>query len=79
MVHPFVGKIEYTPSFIADKEEVDTLIPIAISELFSLSVQTKELTIGDEKLEVPYFPLNNEVLWGATAMIINEFKELVNN
>jgi hypothetical protein len=29
------------------------------------------------KLETPYFDLEGEVLWGATAMILSELKELM--
>ena len=34
---------------------------------------------GKEKLYInaPYFELNNQTVWGATALVLSEFKELI--
>ena len=42
----------------------------------SLQVTKMEFAKG-VKTKVPYFNLNGEVVWGATAMILNEFREML--
>lgn len=88
MVNPFVGYVEETPSFEIDPVEVQRLIQTPISFFLEKNnVLNKEIEIIRRsgrmsevvKLETPYFDLEGEVLWGATAMILSELKELLHN
>ena len=31
----------------------------------------------DQKVEIPFFDLHNEMVWGATSMILSEFKSIL--
>mgnify|MGYP001364014992 FL=1 len=82
LIHPFVGYLDLEPSFKADKREVKKIIEVNIEDLFSDEIiKSKKMTFnrkaGDLTLEVPYLDLNNEVVWGATSVILNEFRKML--
>jgi 8-oxo-dGTP pyrophosphatase MutT (NUDIX family) len=80
LVTPFLGYIISIPSF-KKNHEVEELITISVKNLLSdSSISTTTLSTSYAKnIEVPCFVLNNYVVWGATAMILNEIKELLKN
>ncbi len=80
LVTPFLGYIEHKPEFIKNYE-VEELIEVSIKDLLDdTSVSTTTLSTSYAKdIEVPCFVLNNYVVWGATAMMLNEIKELLKN
>ena len=78
MIHPFVGyssnKLEPTP----DPSEVEAIFSVNISDLLNETNQTIEKrNIRGYDVEVPYFKLNNYEVWGATSMILSEFRDLI--
>lgn len=80
IVTPFLGYIIDTPSFIKN-HEVEELITISLKDLLcDTSISTTTLSTSYAKnIEVPCFLLNDYVVWGATAMMLNEIKELIKN
>ena len=74
-VMPVVGYIPYRPDYIPDPEEVSRVIEGRTDDLISENNRkVKELLIqGKHKIVAPYFDIRNEIVWGATAMILNEF------
>lgn len=80
LIHPFVGFATETPQF-KKNYEVDTLIELSIEELlYQLPIITLKIKTSDNTtLKTPGFMYNNHKIWGATAMILNEFKELLKN
>ena len=38
----------------------------------------KQIIINNKITEIPYFNLRNKEVWGATAMILSEFKKYWN-
>jgi hypothetical protein len=41
-------------------------------------IEREGIVSGDGyKLKTPYFNVEGEIIWGATAMILNEFKKLI--
>ena len=77
MVHPFIAVIDHEPSFNPDKNEVDYLIEVSLSELVTASaVKKQNMLIRNTELQVPYFDVRHEIIWGATAMILSEFLQL---
>ena len=80
LVTPFLGYLKNTPSF-KKNHEVEELITISVEDLLNdLSISTTNVTTSYAgKIEVPCFVLNNYIVWGATAMILNEIKELLKN
>lgn len=77
-VHPFVGYLGKTPSFTINYE-VESLIEVLVSDLIDDSfLSTKNLTTSYMKnIDVPCFKLNGYIVWGATAMILSEIKDLI--
>ena len=78
MIHPFIGyssnKLEPTP----DPSEVEAIFSVNISDLLNETNQTIEKrNIRGYDVEVPYFKLNNYEVWGATSMILSEFRDLI--
>ena len=78
-VHPFIGISKTTPNFIKQDEEVEALIEISLKHfLDDDTVITKRVkTSYDIDVEVPAFKLNEHVVWGATAMMLSEIKDLL--
>ena len=76
MVQPFVSYVEQKPNFTASAYEVNALIEWEINHLLNPEI-IKETTIEPTpgyKLKTPYFDVQGKVLWGATAMMLNELK-----
>jgi 8-oxo-dGTP pyrophosphatase MutT (NUDIX family) len=77
VVHPFITVLDQLPVFTPDKNEVEYLIEVKLQELVDPSaLKTKNMSIRNTEINVPYFDIQNEVIWGATAMILSEFLEL---
>lgn len=78
LVSPFLGLLTYIPSFIKN-HEVEKTITVSLEELMNdSSVSTATLSTSYSKnMVVPCFHLNNYTVWGATAMMLSEIKELL--
>jgi 8-oxo-dGTP pyrophosphatase MutT (NUDIX family) len=76
MVQPFVSYVEEKPNFTASAYEVNELIEWEIDHLLNPDI-IKETILEPTpglKLKTPYFDVQGKVLWGATAMMLNELK-----
>jgi 8-oxo-dGTP pyrophosphatase MutT (NUDIX family) len=79
-VSPFVGYYQGTPEFHPDPSEVEYLIEVPLSDLMTPdNVRMEHRTILCRVVKVPYFNIGGEKVWGATAMILSEFLDLVRN
>lgn len=79
-VNPFVGFVDYTPTFRPQVEEVSDVLEVPFKLLRDYSIQkTTDLRIANNITlrGVPYFDLFGKVLWGATAMMLSELLEVV--
>lgn len=80
LVNPYVGV--YTQNNIdynLNPSEVKSLIELSTSDLINPEL-VKTTTINAApgiKLKTPYFDVQGKIVWGATAMILNEFKKLL--
>jgi 8-oxo-dGTP pyrophosphatase MutT (NUDIX family) len=73
LVNPVVGWTDKKPNFHPHPGEVDFIIEADIKTLLDPSiVKTKPLTIRGESIKIRYFDYKNNVIWGATAMILQE-------
>lgn len=77
-VTPFMGTIDYRPKFIANNE-VSAFIEVKLKDILDdNSVIIKNMTTSYMKsVDVPCFKLNSYIVWGATAMILSEIKDLL--
>ena len=77
-VFPFVGYIDYTPEFHPDPNEVKFVIQAKISSFLDIGlIKKKMMTINNIPIEVPFFDIEGNQIWGATAMILSEFVEIL--
>jgi 8-oxo-dGTP pyrophosphatase MutT (NUDIX family) len=78
-VMPVVGYLPYKPEYIPDPEEVSRVVEGRTVDLISdKNRKVTELLIQNKyKIVAPYFDIGNEIVWGATAMILNEFSAIL--
>ncbi len=78
-VQPFIGITTTTPQFIPQDDEVEALIEVPLSLFMDDStLVTKKITTSyATDIDVPAFLLNDHVVWGATAMMLSEVRELL--
>ena len=78
-VHPFIGFTQNTPQFIKQDDEVEALIEIDLEHFLDEQslISKKVKTSYSIEVEVPAFKLNDYVVWGATAMMLSEIKDLL--
>ena len=77
-VTPFMGIIEYRPNFTANNE-VSAFIEVRLKDILDdSSIIIKNMSTSYMKnVDVPCFKLNDYIVWGATAMILSEIKDLL--
>ncbi len=80
IVSPYVGFLDYTPDFTPQLSEVRNIFTPTLNELMDPSnILSKNIHVRNIVLkDMPYFNLNNKVVWGATAMMLSEFREVLN-
>lgn len=78
-VHPYLGLTPSTPEFKLQASEVDALLEVDLPQFMSDDkLTTRVLTTSyAHKIKVPAFELNGHIVWGATAMMLNEVRELL--
>lgn len=79
LVTPFVGYAEHIGPWNPDPREVARLLEVPMELVLRddiLKRREQFIQIMDRSVEVPYFDLYGEVVWGATAMMIAELREL---
>lgn len=79
MVHPYLAVSEETPIFKKQDEEVEDIIEVSLLDFLNEanSITTRVPTSYNVKVEVPAFNLNGHIVWGATAMMLSELKDLL--
>ncbi len=79
LVTPVVGLMQEKPSFVPEQREVARIITTEVISLFHPEVrkQTQLAVGGGMYLDTPYFAVEKEVVWGATAMILSELVQVL--
>lgn len=78
LLHPIVGATSTRPAFQRAEWEVARIIEAPISLLSDPSIIRRETRIRIVKgesidVDVPYYDIDGEKVWGATAMVLSEF------
>lgn len=75
---PFLAYSNSKPNFNIN-HEVDHVIEVKLADLLKdTNITTINISTSYAKnIDVPCFKLNGYIVWGATAMILNEIKELL--
>lgn len=79
LVQPFFGLLDKKPEYVLDEKEVERLIEVPLSSVLSddaLNVMNITTSYANQ-IEVPVFKFKEEVIWGATAMMLSEIKDLL--
>ncbi|HBG86502.1 MAG TPA: coenzyme A pyrophosphatase [Marinilabiliaceae bacterium] len=78
-VNPQVGYIAAMPAFKPDVKEVAEVIEVKLIDLAIQSKMTEQMQHPSGiSVEVPYYDAGGKHIWGATAMIISELIETLN-
>ena len=79
MVFPVVGYIDFKPEFKPNPDEVQQIIEVELQKLLDPeNIGTKVLIKDCTPFKAPAFNVDDHLIWGATAMILGEFVEVVN-
>lgn len=78
-VFPFLGITTKTPNFKIQEDEVEEVIEVSLSHFIDeINVITTSISSSYKiNVEVPAFQLNGHLVWGATAMMLSELKDLL--
>ena len=78
LVTPFIAYSKKIPDFIINKREVAELIIVKLDDLILLNKVNKRVTNSYlNNVKVPGYKINKNFIWGATAMILKEFKHIL--
>ncbi len=78
IVQPFLALLNYEPHYTTNYE-VDAVFTPSLDDILQLKNQkiTQVKTSDGKTVETPYFALNKEIVWGATAMMLSELRHLI--
>lgn len=79
IVYPFLGFCSEPPIFKPDPREVAGIIEVDLDDFLDDAIlrgMMRDTSYANE-IQVPGFQIGEHVIWGATAMILSEFKEVV--
>lgn len=78
IVTPVIGWTTKRPDFVHQPEEVVFLIEAELKRFLDPAIiKIKPFEIRGEMLDVRYFDYEGNVIWGATAMILNELLTII--
>jgi 8-oxo-dGTP pyrophosphatase MutT (NUDIX family) len=77
-VTPFVGATNHRPNFHPAPDEVVELLHVPVEMLLDPSiVREEDWEIRGQTVRVPYYALLGHKVWGATAMMLSEWGEIL--
>ena len=81
LVSPILGYSEEMPDFVPEEKEVARIIETAVSTLYEPTIRKKKILefSNNFRLDTPYFEVDKEMVWGATAMILSELLQIMEN
>jgi len=79
LVSPYIGLLDCRPGFVPDPREVEMVLEIGLAAFFDPgSIRRLPITLaGGQCLQTPCYSINGHIIWGATAMMVSEFVELI--
>lgn len=79
LVAPFMGVAHQELTFIPDPKEVKKVLEFSVADFLDEQTITKVTmsTSYATDIEVPAFQVDNYIVWGATAMMMSELKEVI--
>ncbi len=78
MVYPTVAVCNFKPNFVPDTREVAKILEVPLLHLQNTdNHKITDLEIRNTTIIAPYFDVEGHIVWGATAMILNELLEIL--
>jgi hypothetical protein len=80
LVQPYVFFVEKMPQLIPDQREVREIFTFDIHDLLKdNTLKSMDMRFDNDRIQknVPYFSIEERVVWGATAMILSELKAII--
>jgi 8-oxo-dGTP pyrophosphatase MutT (NUDIX family) len=79
MISPWVGYLNEKPRLIPQKNEVERIIETNIDDILNLNNATHlDMNIMNTFIrDIPGYSINGDFIWGATAMILSEFTDIL--
>jgi 8-oxo-dGTP pyrophosphatase MutT (NUDIX family) len=77
VITPVVATIDHMPFFKPDPYEVAAVLSADLNTLLDdeAILEAEIMAAGQYKMMAPHFLLDGAMVWGATAMILNEFRQ----
>ena len=77
-IFPFVGWTKEEPQTTIQEKEVERIFSVSLNSFLDNNNQKKKKEIFNSKMiNIPFFDLENEHVWGATSIILSEFKVIL--
>ncbi len=78
IVYPYVCLYPDIENFRINEKEVEKIILVNLADLQQeKNIKTQSVELFGENHQVPFYEVENEKIWGATAMIISEFVDIL--
>ena len=79
IITPVIATAPFIPSFKPDPYEVARIMSFSLSDLLKNDAikQSEIVAAGKFRLMAPHFEIDGEIVWGATAMMLNEFRTVM--
>ena len=79
LVKPVVALYEPLNDFVPDKTEVSRILTSSLNELIELNIEKRKVFIRHQRHQttVSCFIIDEEIVWGATAMILSELRAII--
>ncbi len=77
-IFPYVGWIDHKPDFCLNKDEAEKLLLLPVNR-FQQETKIRQVVMSTSlgPIKVPCYFFDDEIIWGATAMILTEFLDLI--
>lgn len=74
-VVPVVATMQYEPEMFPSPDEVDSVLHMPLDSLLDDNIKkTTEMTFRDMTFDVPYYDVDEHIVWGATAGMLRELE-----
>jgi len=79
VIHPFVGIIPYPYEFKINSHEVERLIEVPLRQIVAQEKEKRStyFEFGGKVYQTPAYEYKGEVIWGATARIVQNLLEII--
>ncbi len=77
LAQPYIGWMSRFPDLTLQPTEVQQVLTISLKQLFlpeNRSRKEMHIPTFNVTIDVPYYDLNGHTVWGATALMLNEFR-----